>query len=165
MDRVKAFAAVLPALAIYAVSSWLDLFVHTRLAYPNWAIEAEQISLGAGAFVAIIICFADADKSRTRIRSHASVITILAIAGIFACLLIYVLLGRGFVNSQAGLLQYIWFFVFIATMTLVIAAIAEASLLLKHERSAIFWAIVVVAGIVLIIAISIYLFGILWGSQ
>src|ERR1700743_1830015 len=128
MDRLKAFAAVLPGLVVASISRWLDLFVSTRLAYPNWGIEAQEISLGVGALAATVICFVDADKSQNEVLSRARKLFVLTIVGIAACYCFYLLLGQGFVTAFAKLLQDLWFGCFILTMSLMIATLAEASL-------------------------------------
>jgi hypothetical protein len=77
--------------------------------------------------------------------------------GGIVCFCFYLLLGQRFVSQYAKFLQDIWFYVFVATMTLMIATIAEASLSLRDERSSLFWMCVGVAGAVLVALVG-YLF-------
>jgi hypothetical protein len=150
MKKVKAFAAVLPGLAVPSISSWLDLFLDTRLAHPNWEADARNTALALGAFVAIAICILDSEKGRKKLLSRSYSYFIATIVLVVACLCFYVALGWGITNAYAGILQDFWFLTFIAMLVVMIATIAEASLYLKDEQSKLFWIIVLVSGLLLI---------------
>ena len=148
MNGLKAFAAILPGLVVHSISSWLNLFVFTRLAYPNWAVEAQDVSLALGAFVAIAICLMDAEKQPREIISRTKALFTATVVALAFCWILYFILGRGVTNAYADLLQDVWFFVFIIGMALVVATIAEGSLSLRDERSILFWIIVAVSGVI-----------------
>jgi len=81
VKQLKAFAAVVPGLAVQSISRWFNLFVNTPLAHPKWAVDAQNLSLGIGALVAVILCIVDAPKGKEGLRSRAKTLFILTIIG------------------------------------------------------------------------------------
>ena len=158
MQQLKAFASVLPGLAVPTVAKWQNLFIRTRLANPDWASGAQEISLAIGAFLAVVLCVIHASETQAQIRSAATRLLIATLAGFVCCFIFYVVLGQPFANMYSALLNDLWFGCFIATMTVMIGTVAELSLITSKARHPIvFWLIAGIAFVVLVVALIVWL--------
>jgi hypothetical protein len=55
MRVFKILGGVLPGPVLIFIGKWLDLFTYTNLTSPVWRYDAQNIALGIGAFVAVVL--------------------------------------------------------------------------------------------------------------
>jgi cytochrome bd-type quinol oxidase subunit 2 len=158
VNAFKSLSAVTPGLATLFVARYLNLFVITRIAYPNWQDDAEKISLATGVFVASAICLIYRDRSKKDLRKLAKQLLWSTILGLAVCLVCWFILGRAFANSLAQPIQDFWFISFVTTMTLMVATIAVGALSIKEQDRSKFWLIVIAALVLIIIGLALLFF-------
>lgn len=157
MNAFKALSAVLPGLAFQLVSRWVNLFLYTYIAYPNWQIDAQRLSIAIGTFVAIIVCLLWREKPEKELRWWTTLLFWATVCALFLCLFFWWILGRPFANPYAVAIQDIWFVVFVLAMTLLVATISVGSLSITNDHSKLFWAVTIVAAVAIVLgAILIY---------
>src|SRR5690349_8367095 len=143
MRAFKSVVSVLPGPMVLFVTKWLDLFLFIPVfVHPHWQTSAQNASLGLGSLVAVVLCLLHrkpetADDENLRRRSRQFLY--LTLAGFFLCWLCHFVINRPFFVPAASEIQDVWFLFFVATMTLMVAAITFAVLSRREERSGWFW--------------------------
>jgi hypothetical protein len=156
MKALKTVAAVVPGLALVFVGKWLALFSTTRLTHPEWQQLADEIALGAGAFVAMFLCIGMAGAPKRRLRLWSWIgfaLTLLFLAGCWAVRLYLGPSRPGEIAPDPIFWQSVWQTLYILAMILLIATVTLGALTLKRDKPAWFWVIVVVGALFLVLGI------------
>ena len=150
MGRISAIVRVLPGPAVFWALTWVDLFANTPLLDPNTALAAQNTAAALGAFVAVVAALTLADARPEVLRRLAWSGLVVAILAFLCCAYLWSWLGGVSDPVQARTLQDLWFWVSVVGMTLAVATLAVAGLLIPERNR---WVWLLVGGTVAVVVI------------
>lgn len=163
MKALKNVSAVVPGLALVFVGKWLELFSTTRLTHPEWQPWADEIALGAGAFVAVFLCIGMGGVPKRKLRFWSWICFTLTLLFLAGCWFVRMNLGPprpGEIAPDPIFWQGVWQTLYILAMILLIATLTLAALTLKQDKPVWFWVAVCLGAAILVVGIV----GFIWWS-
>jgi phosphate/sulfate permease len=153
---LKKIAAIVPGPAVVFIGKWFELFSSTSLTYPQWQHDAENIALGIGAFIAIVLCLVLKSAPKELLLGLTLTGLVLTLIFLVACLWIYHRLGTPEPSiSDVRWWQDIWKYAFIAAMVFLVATLTVGGLYEGEAHPWIFWIIFAVI-VALLVGVAVW---------